>query len=295
MKFQDKASEADNDKQQKKSKIFIEENQTLKSFMRKIKNKYTSSELLSFIMNIKICFEISLNDNYSNEQTIRNNRIESFKKNDRKLTDISLFDTVNDILTSCNELEKDVIIPDEIIFKKIYLEKLLRNPALYCVEKATEYFYLISIIYLSTIEFSHLFNIENNRFIKKEFFENKKINSLLSKQVSDFYSISLKTIPNWCAGLSLNFPFLSDFNSRYLFFKTCTFDVKRSFNNLLTYNKKELGEGNIMEKMPGNKRRKLMIDRKKIMESVHKIIDINKDFKVFLTTYLFIYFFIFME
>lgn len=178
-------------------------------------------------------------------------------------------------------------IPTEIIFKKFYLAKILRNPALYCVDKATEYFYLISVFYLAIMEFNCLFGIENNKIFKLENFENKKINSLLAKQVSDSYSVSLKSTHVWCAGISLSFPFLADFESRYLFFKTCSFDTKRNLTNLFVYNKKEQGEANFIEKMGAyNKRRKIMIDRQKIMQSVQKIIDLNKDFKVIIFFFL---------
>jgi len=285
----------DNSQESQKTKIYIEENQSIKSLFKKLKQNYSSNDIKNLLTNLKIKFEIILNskniDNFKNNTNLDqdstrllriNSFSESFKNSERKITDINLFDNINEIINTCNNLEKnELTIPSDIIFKKFYLEKILRNPALYCVEKATEYFYLISIFYLALMEFNNLFKISNNKIYKLENFENKKINSLLSKQVSDAYSISLKTTPNWCSGISLNFPFLADFNSRYLFFKTCTFDPKRNLSNLFNYNKKEQGEVNMLEKMGTHyKRRKIIIDRQKIMQSVQKIIDMNKDFKV---------------
>lgn len=272
-----------------KTKILIEENQSLKSLFKKLKQNYSDLEIKNIIANLKINFEIVLNTIHQmepNQSGLLSNLLsESFnlnKKAERKLTDINLFDNINEIIDTCNSLEKsEVTIPTEIIFKKYYLEKILRNPALYCVDRATEYFYLISVFYLAIMEFNSLFKIENNKIFKLQNFENKKINSLLTKQVSDSYSISLKNTPNWCAGISLNFPYLADFASRYLFFKTCSFDTKRNLTNLFLHNKKEQGEANFIEKMGAhNKRRKIMIDRTKIIPSVQKIIDLNKDFKV---------------
>lgn len=182
-------------------------------------------------------------------------------------------------------MEKNEENLTEIIFKKFYLEKILRNPALYCIEKATSYFYLISIFQLATKEFRDLFTLRNTIF-PNEIFENKKINSLLLKQASDNYAVTTKSIPNWCSNLSLNFPYFSDFDSRFMFFKTCSFDTQRNVTNLFSLNKKFKYDGNLLEKINSrNKRRKIKIDRNKIMQSVDKIIDLNKDFKV---KYLFI-------
>jgi hypothetical protein len=245
---------------------------------------------------IKINFEIIKNNNNTNNNNNNNNNINFFqeKTNERKLTDIILYDSLIKILSDCiknnnnnnndfnslyiyNEKEK---IPTEIFFKKFYFEKILRNPNLYCIDKATSYFYLISIFHLATKEYKDIFNLKNKIF-PNEIFENKKINSLLLKQTSDSYAISTKSIPNWCYNLSINFPFLSDFDSRFMFFKTCTFDNQRNITNLLYLNNKYKSEKNLFEKINSrNKRRKIKIDRKKIMQSVQKIIDLNKDFKV---------------
>jgi len=266
-------------------KIYIDDDQSLKSLFKKLKQNYSYFEIKHILENLKINFEIVRNIKYekgTNLSIMPEYNDEPLEKKERKLTDINLFDNINEIIDTCNKLNKnEIIIPIEIIFKKFYSEKILRNPALYCVKKATEYFYLISIFYLATIEFSELFKIENTRFFKLDDFENKKINNLLSKQVSDYNSIFLKTIPKWCGSISLNFPFLANFHSRNLYFKTCTFDYKRNLNNLFLYYKKEQGESNSFEKIVGhNRRRKIMIDRQKIMQSVQKIIDINKNFHV---------------
>jgi hypothetical protein len=81
----------------------------------------------------------------------------------------------------------------------------------------------------------------------------------------------------------MNFPFLSDFDSRFMFFKTFTFDSQRNLTNLFNLVNKKKSEKNLLEKLNSrNKRRKIKIDRKKIMQSVQKIIHLNKDFKVFI-------------
>ena len=96
--------------------------------------------------------------------------------------------------------------------------------------------YLLSLLYFPLTKFSSLFEIKNlfsDEEIEKLFL-NSKVTLLISRASRDGYSISKGSIPSWCYNLSMDFNFLSKFQTRHLLFKV-SFDPKRSLINLQNY------------------------------------------------------------
>lgn len=175
-----------------------------------------------------------------------------------------------DIVMLNSTLENMMNIQEKFFFKN-YSENILGNKALYTIKRASPFFYLIALFELCVNNYNELFNVKQR--IDEKYLENHKVSSLLSKQVRDPFAISSNTIPTWCKDLCQNYPFLSNFNSRYLFFKTCSFDNKRSMINLAIFVKNFLGETIVDEKVlaGSTKRKKYKVDRNNLLQSVEKI------------------------
>ena len=168
----------------------------------------------------------------------------------------------------------------EKLFFKYYSDHILGNKALYSIKRASPFFYLIALFELCVNNYNALFNCKER--IQDMTLENHKISSLLTKQVRDPFAISSNTIPTWCKDLCQNYPFLANFNSRYLFFKTCSFDNKRSMINLAIFVKNFLGETIVDEKLlsGSTKRKKYKVDRYNLLQYVEKIYNEVGNFSV---------------
>ena len=137
--------------------------------------------------------------------------------------------------------------------------------------------YLLTMIYLPLSSFQSLFNIPENLFTQEELisiFINPKVTLLISKASRDGYSVSRSSIPSWCRNLSLDFNYLTKFNSRHLLFKV-SFDPKRSLINLQNYLKSNDAYYSNEHQITLEKsmRLKVIVDRDKIIESSYKILD----------------------
>ncbi len=175
-----------------------------------------------------------------------------------------------DIILLNSTLENIINLQEKFFFKS-YSDNILGNKALYTIKRASPFFYLIALFELCVNNYNELFNTSQR--IEEKCLENHKVSSLLSKQVRDPFAISSNTIPTWCKDLCQNYPFLANFNSRYLFFKTCSFDNKRSMINLAIFVKNFLGETIVDEKVlsGSTKRKKYKVDRNNLLLFVDKI------------------------
>ena len=159
----------------------------------------------------------------------------------------------------------------EKLFYFYYSETILANKAIYNVKRLSPFLYLISLIELCVNNYPDLFCFRDK--LTDNLMENPKVTTLLTKQVRDSEAISSSSIPSWCKDVCCNFAFLASFNSRYLFFKMCSFDIKRSMINVSNYAKNILEEAIIDEKTLASysKRRKYKVDREDIVIFAEKI------------------------
>ena len=153
---------------------------------------------------------------------------------------------------------------EKFLFEKYYYISIINNKGLYNIKRASPFFYLLSLIHLSSNYFSNLFKVQQINLIK---FENSKMTSLLSKQIKDPYAVTSKSIPSWCTEVNNNFPFFTSFSSRYLLFKVTAFDKKRSMTNLYIFLGENIFEDKSMNNLITNlNRKKFKINRQKILE-----------------------------
>ena len=157
---------------------------------------------------------------------------------------------------------------EKFLFEKYYYISIINNKGLYNIKRASPFFYLLSLIHLSSNYFLNLFKVQQINLIK---FENSKMTSLLSKQIRDPYAVTSKSIPSWCTEVNNNYPFFTSFSSRYLLFKVTAFDKKRSMTNLYIFLRNFLGENIFEDKSMNNlitnlNRKKFKINREKIIE-----------------------------
>ena len=235
-------------------KYIIKKSWTVLDFFREVK-ALMKNELNNFY-DIQIFFEFALLK-----------EMEDFKMND--------YDTNNqedelDLVMLSSTLE-NIANHQEKLFFKCYSENILGNKAMYVIKRASPFFYFIALFELCVNNYSDLFDIKDR--IPENILENQKVSSLLTKQVRDPFAISSNTIPSWCKDLCQNYPFIASFNARYLFFKTCSFDNKRSMTNLSIFVKNFLGEMIVDEKVLAstNKRKKFKVDRHNLMFFAEKI------------------------
>ncbi len=163
------------------------------------------------------------------------------------------------------------------VFEIIYHNSVIYNKNLYEIKRLMPSLYLLTMIYLPLSSFQSLFNIPENLFTQEELislFINPKVTLLISKASRDGYSVSRSSIPSWCRNLSLDFNYLTKFNSRHLLFKV-SFDPKRSLINLQNYLKSNDAYYSNEHQITLEKsmRLKVIVDRDKIIESSYKILD----------------------
>ena len=215
--------------------IKINKNLTISDWLREIKKTVKKVDMMALQNDLQINFEINLKQNKNNH--------------------------------SCLELK---VLDNDYLFDDYYNKHILNNTTLYSIKRASPFFYIISLLDLSLNKFPCLFNFENK--IDEKTLENQKVSSLLTKQVRDPYAISSNLVPEWCRDICHNFTFLADFNARYLFFKTCSFEIKRSMTNLYIYVKSYMGENLIDDKtLSLAKRMKVKINRDYILSCAEKI------------------------
>ncbi len=239
----------------------MKNNLTLHEFLKDAKKNMKKSDFSFFCTDFKFQFSFM-----KKEDDEINLNINSTNNNTKKIISCN-FDLSN-LQNYNNELEK-------FLFEKYYYYKIINNKALYNIKRASPFFYLLSVIHLSSFEFKTLFNVHS---LPSNNFENIKMTSLLSKQIKDPYAVCTKSIPSWCTEVNRNFPFFTSFSSRYLLFKVTAFDNKRSMTNLYIFLRNFLGENIFEDKSMNNlitnlKRIKVKIHRDNLLEDSFKLMN----------------------
>jgi len=215
-------------------RILVNKDLSVSDWLKEIKKSLKKSEMNNLCNDLQISFEIGV------------------KKKE------CIYNNTNEVLTNYD------------LFIEAYRKNILKNPTFYSIKRAGPYFYIISLMDLALNKFPDLFFFKTG--IEEKSLENQKVSSLLIKQVRDPYAISSNQVPNWCRDISQNLTYLANFNARYLFFKTCSFEIKRSMTNLYIYVKSYMGENLVDDKtLSLTKRRKVKIDRDNFITCAEKI------------------------
>ena len=175
----------------------------------------------------------------------------------------------DDILSST--IMENISSFQEKLFIKYYSENILANNSIYNVKRISPFLYLISLFELCVNTYHDMFNFREK--LDENVLENFKATSLLTKQIRDPVAISSNSVPIWCKDICQNLPYLASFNSRYLFFRTCSFDYNRSMVNLSIFLKNNMGEIIVDEKTLASYciRKKYKVERNNLMFFVEKI------------------------
>lgn len=234
--------------QAKEEKFVIDKSWSLIDLYREIKAKFKQQDLFSCPIN----FEFEHKKPPSIDE-----------KNTTKQPDFDLV-ILNSILENINDIE-------EREFMRHYSLNIVGNKALYGIKRASPFIYFISLFELCLNQFNFLFDFSEK--ISENLLENTKVSTLLTKQVRDPYAISTMSVPSWCQEITQNYTYLASFNSRYLYFKTCSFDTKRSMLNLSIFLKNFLGENITDERLiaSANSKKKVKVDRYNLLDYVSRI------------------------
>lgn len=237
--------------------IQINKNWTITEMIRELKNTCRRTDVNNFYGDMKIYFDISFNPSAPTNDL------------ERKISDYS---AIQNKIEQTSQIFENY--SEEAHFISHYNKGLINNKSVYNIKRAAPFIFLISLFELCINDFGFIFNLKEK--LDSAVLENLKMSSLLTKQAKDPYAISSGNLPSWCKELSQNFPYLASFNSRYLAFKTTSFDVKRSMTNLYIYQKNFLGENIVDDKtLSTNKRKKFKVDRKDILSSSEKLMKEN--------------------
>jgi hypothetical protein len=237
-------------------KLFIDNNLTINEFIKEVK-KLISEEEFNQNRETHIFFELV------SENDIKQGKSIIMSLSDEMDIDSELFDAqVNSLIS----------IQEKLFFMN-YSKTILANKSLYNIRRLTPFLYLLSLIEMSVNTFSDLFFTNKTHRLNENLLQNHKVSSLIFKQSRDYNAISASMIPSWCKDICQNMTYLASFNSRYLYFKTCSFDMKRSILNLSNYTKNFNGDGNVDDKTMTNliKRKKYKVSRDNILLYAEKI------------------------
>jgi hypothetical protein len=237
-------------------KLFIDYNLTINEFIKEVK-KLISEEEFNQNRETHIFFELA------SENDINQGKSIIMSLSDEMDIDSELFAAqVNSLIS----------IQEKLFFMN-YSKIILANKSLYNIRRLTPFLYLLSLIEMSVNTFSDLFFTNKTHRLNENLLQNHKVSSLIFKQSRDYNAISASMIPSWCKDICQNMTYLASFNSRYLYFKTCSFDMKRSILNLSNYTKNFNGDGNIDDKTMTNliKRKKYKVSRDNILLYAEKI------------------------
>jgi hypothetical protein len=237
-------------------KLFIDNNLSINEFIKEVK-KLISEEEFNQNRETHIFFELA------SENDINQGKSIIMSLSDEMDIDSELFAAqVNSLIS----------IQEKLFFMN-YSKIILANKSLYNIRRLTPFLYLLSLIEMSVNTFSDLFFTNKTHRLNENLLQNHKVSSLIFKQSRDYNAISASMIPSWCKDICQNMTYLASFNSRYLYFKTCSFDMKRSILNLSNYTKNFNGDGNIDDKTMTNliKRKKYKVSRDNILLYAEKI------------------------
>ena len=250
----------------------------------------SKSEILNILtredLDVNFYFEINndrvnINKTFSIVECIKEIK-KNYKRNDiyHLVNDIQIyFEIILKQVTVKKEIQELKNYDNDVLFFQHYHCKIINNTCLYSMKRVAPFFFIIAVLELCLNKFPALFHFKEK--LTEKNLENQKISSLLTKQVRDPYAISANLVPVWCKDICHNFPYLANFNSRYLFFKTCSFEIKRSMTNLYIYVKSYMGENLIDDKtLSLTKRRKIKIDRENLIFCAEKLMKENHSYNV---------------
>ena len=248
-------------KNEKKEIIYLKNDMTYKDVKDEI-GKVLGQEIFSLLG-----FPIKFGLNYKLKNKKDEKKEEEIKEKNKSKN--------NFVLPSKEEIL--LLNIDKKIFEIIYHNSIIYNKNLYEIKRLMPSLYLLTMIYLPLSSFKSLFEIPDNLFSNKELnsiFINPKVTLLISKASRDGYSVSRQSVPSWCRNLSLDFNYLTKFNSRHLLFKV-SFDPKRSLINLQNYLKSNDSYYSNEHQITLEKsmRLKVIVERNKIIESAYKILN----------------------
>lgn len=210
-------------------KVLFEKNWTINDFTKELKNIFSKQEYLAFGRDLNIKFNFTT----SNQESHVTSGTMSSQPN---ITQSNINFKVSDYSSYIQYLNNE--------FMSNYNTTVVNNTNLFLIKRLSPFLYVLSLLELAINDYHILFT-ENPSMIaplSTDSLENKKVTSLILKQAKDPFAVSSLTIPAWCRELCSNFTFICGFNSRYLLFKTSTFDSQRSIKNLYVYLKNFMGE-----------------------------------------------------
>ena len=207
--------------------INIDGNWKYKELEKEIVSKYTNNHLSYSLYNNTV---IKFGLNYKLKDELNKENVDTKDAKKKK--------TIQDYLplSAMNIDNNDYYQIEKKIFEHFYHYNIIFNKNLYEIKRLMPSLYLLSLLYFPLTKFPSLFEIKN-LFSEEEIeklFLNPKVTLLISRASRDGYSISKGSIPSWCYNLSMDFNFLSKFQTRHLLFKV-SFDPKRSLINLQNY------------------------------------------------------------
>jgi hypothetical protein len=252
------------------SRMNIKNDWTVVDFLREIKSFYKRNEYATFITDVQINFDLTFKNITKNIDTISFKSIPNYEISGGNFN--SKEPIILDIESNLELVKKGNY--ESRLFERFYRDTLINNPSLYCIKRASPFFYIIALLELSLNNFRNLLDIsENNSNLNTlNNLENLKVSTLLFKQAKDIYSISSGNLPKWCKQISHSFTYLAGFNSRYLLYKISSFDNRRSISNLYIYLKTFMGETIFEDKtLSQNKRTKFRVDRNNLIRDTEKL------------------------
>ena len=277
-------------------KLTFEPTWTVDNFTKELKNMYTIKDYQTYGKDIIISFSFNLNKEIKKDNNEINQEIENYNL----LIEANLSNnSVSNYLSSKNRDNYTIRKTSSLSGNNKYVENynylayiskqflseynssIINNPNLYLIKRVSPFLYIISLLTLAINNYEVIFNNEcnsnvcaNSINISKSVLENKKVSSLILKQSKDPLVVSTSGVPYWCKELLSSFNYLCAFNSRYLLFRTSTFDTHRSMKNLNLYLKNFLRESNSSTNsfLTNNINRiRVLVNRHNILESAFNL------------------------
>uniref|UniRef100_A0A1I8B2K2 E3 ubiquitin-protein ligase n=1 Tax=Meloidogyne hapla TaxID=6305 RepID=A0A1I8B2K2_MELHA len=123
----------------------------------------------------------------------------------------------------------------------------------------------------------HSLPISHTPFISSRSFLNSKLNSKVSRQLSDFLTVATQQVPKWTIDLMNNFPFIFSFSTRRSFLFCTSFGRDRALMHLVSeVNNDDGHEGATHDAnsrlIPRLERRKVSIKRNDVLKDAQQIL-----------------------
>jgi len=114
---------------------------------------------------------------------------------------------------------------------------------------------------------------------------NRKLNAKLMRQLQDPLALCSRSLPEWCAALTSNCPFLFTFESRRLYLHSTAFGLSRALQRLQQHTNEGTASGTPsssdfrLGRLP---RQKVRISRTRVMDSAFKVMELYASHKALL-------------